>query len=259
MHQGRSEAEGPRLHRREFLAVASSAAITPIALGGAVSNASPEPTSATWVPGRGLPGGPEDALPGAGRFSTRPPATLRSDACRLTIETLGAVAGAEGSASVEVIYPGPGAAHVAWAARGEDHPAPITTLAPTDALGRVRLRVSASGAGAEPVAREFVYPSTPGTHVLAVPMRAGARTPSWRRCRATMTDGRLAEVCDAWRPASAAPGCVLLRVTLSPVAGPAAGEAPSSQIQTQSQTQDSQRPEADPTDHPILMEATDAV
>ncbi|MFT5422860.1 MAG: hypothetical protein ACI89L_000629 [Phycisphaerales bacterium] len=218
MKSGCEKAGGPTLHRREFLVVASSVAITPIALGGvlggAVSEARAAPTSATLVPG--AMGTAADAT-ARGRFATRPPMTLSHKACRLTIETMESAAGADGAASVEVVYPTPGARHVAWAARGEEVPGPIMTLAPTDALGRVRLRVSVGGVGAEPMVREFVYPSTPGTHLLAIPMREGARLPSWRRCRAEMSDGRVDGVTDDWRPSGAAPGCVLLRVTLSPL------------------------------------------
>jgi len=216
MQSGCEKAGGPTLRRREFLVVASSAAITPIVLGGSVSEAAAVPTSATLLPA--VTSGAIDA-PARGRFATRPPMTLSHSACRLTIETIGSASGADGSASVEVVYPAAGARHVAWAARGEEAPGPIMTLAPTDALGRVRLRVTVLGAGetAEPVVREFVYPSTPSTHVLAIPMRGGARVPSWRRCRAAMSDGRVDGVADVWRPSGAAPGCALLRVTLSPL------------------------------------------
>lgn len=218
MQSGCEKAGGRTLRRREFLVVASSAAVTPMVLGGAASEAAAVPTSATLLPAATsvVSSGAMDA-PARGRFATRPPMSLTRSACGLTIETISAASGADGSASVEVVYPAAGARHVAWAARGEAHPGPIKTLAPTDALGRVRLRVTALGGGeaATPVVREFVYPSMPGTHVLAIPMRAGARTPSWRRCRAELLDGRVGGVVDDWRRSGAAPGCALLRVTLS--------------------------------------------
>jgi len=227
-----------QLHRREFLvasAIAGSTTLIPLATGRPLgqpdtrgSSSVPRPTLArvrdTLAEHGGVESGDgpryrlvaETALAGLGRRVTE---------CGLRIQPMASsLSGATVSIDLEVHYPVAGVSHLVWTAEpavvGQvDNPsgyamsAGAETVAPTDALGRVHLRVTTrDGHGSQ--SHAFAIPSAPGSHVMAIPVCPSARTPAWRRCTCAGDRAERTTIHDSWKAGHAAPGCALLRIDL---------------------------------------------
>lgn len=221
----------PGMPRRAFLvtsALASAGAVLTPATGSPilVDDASgwPEPQLARLLPRTSDEG---DALPSArcARVPSRSASLLAGSPCRLRVTPLShPLSRIDGSFDLELYYPGPHAWACLWAVEpspvrshlGSPHAmsAPVESLAPS-ANGRVRLRITRR-IGESTNTHTLDLAATPGSHLLAIPVTRGARTPAWRRCDVDTTVPHATTIADPWRAADAARGCVLLRLDLTP-------------------------------------------
>lgn len=231
----------PQLHlrRREFLvasAIAGSATLVPLASGRPVGG--PDTLGSSGVP-RPTMARVSDTLTGdsPGESEGGPRRLVASTAligfaqrvteCGLRIRPMtSCLSGATVSIDLEVHYPEAGVSHLMWTAepgiRGQvDNPsgyslsAGTQTLAPTDALGRVHLRVTTRGEHGLQT-HSFAIASAGGSHVMAIPVRSTARKPAWRRCTCAGAGAERTTIQDSWKAGPAAPGCALLCIELTP-------------------------------------------